>query len=106
MALALEFADFLLNNLWSGPLVGSALQDAYGVNITVGSYVKFVGRVTAVNANDSHFGEIQIVPVHPASLFIPDNTYGNPTSPNFSVPPNPQVSPVFGFSAQQLIVGV
>lgn len=100
--LALVFADFLLNNLWSAPLVGSSPQDAYGVTIAVGDYMSLVGRVTAINLNDAHFGEIQIDPVHPATFGIPDMHYGNPQSQNFS-PGNPQRKQKLGFHPQQLI---
>ena len=101
----LLLADFFLAGNWKAPAAGSSIQDAYGVTITVGSYVKFVGRVTAINPSDPHYGEIQVTPVHPASLFIPDAHYGSPQSPNFQ-PGNPQNSQVLGFSPQQLIVGV
>ena len=105
----LVYADFWLQGTWSSPLVGSANQDIYGTAITVGSYVKLVGIVTAVNLTDSHYGEIQVTPIHPGAVgpFIPDVQTGQPSqSPNFPVS-NPQIaSAPFGFHPKQLVVGV
>lgn len=101
--------DFWMQGTWVGPLVGTSNQDIYGAPITLGSIVKFVGQVTAINLSDPHYGEIQVMPIHPGSIgpIIPDvqTTLGAPQSYNFS-PDNPQ-SPTgpFGFHPKQLVVG-
>jgi hypothetical protein len=89
------------------PVIGNLPKDVYGAPIIVGSVVKFVGVVTAVNSNDTHYGDIQVNPLHPGSvLFIPDLQSGVfPQSPNFS-PGNSQLpAQQFGFHPLQLIVG-
>ena len=106
--LAMTLADFLLNGGWTGPAVGTGNQDIYGSTITVGSYVKMVGLVTAINLTDSHFGEIQVTPVHPGTLgpAIPWDANPTPRSPNFT-PGNPQLlDQQRGFHPKQLILGV
>lgn len=95
--------------IWQAPFVGTAPQDIYGNTITVGSFVKFVGQVIAVNANDAHFGEIMVNPVHPGVIgpFIPDvqEGFGVPQSPYYPAD-NPQFrSNAFGFHPKQLILG-
>ena len=103
----LVLADYWMQGNWTGPLVGSSNKDVYGNTIAVGSIVKFVGVVTAMNLNDTHYGEIQVMPTHPGNLlFIPDVQTGMvPQSPNFPVG-NPQLpTGPFGFHPLQLIVG-
>ena len=109
--LAMIFDDFWAASASSWPvqLVGTVPQDIYGNTITIGSTVKLVGIVTAINVTDSHYGEIQVTPAHPGTVgpFIPDTQTGqNPQSPNFPVS-NPQLtSAPFGFHPKQLITGV
>ena len=106
--LAMVLADFWMQGTWLGPLVGSSPQDIYGNVITVGSYVKMVGVVTAINLSDPHFGEIQVTPIHPGVIgpFVPQDMFGNPRSPNY-LPQDPvKVDSQRGFHPKQLIVGV
>jgi hypothetical protein len=89
-------------------IIGTAARDIYGNLITLGATVKLVGVVTAINTNDPHYGEIQVVPVHPGASppFVPDTVNGAPQSPNFPVS-NPQTAAgPYGFHPSQLIVGV
>lgn len=104
--LALEMADFWLNGLFP-ILVTDSNKDIYGQTITVGATVKFVGIVTAMNLNDPHFGDIQVMPAHPgAATFISDVQTGmEPQSPNFPVSNSQLPSGPFGFHPSQLIVG-
>ena len=94
--LAMVLADFWMQNpqTWIPPLVGTAAQDIYGNTISVGSMVKMVGVVTAINLNDSHYGEIQVSPIHPGTIgpFIPDVQTGSEPQSPFYPPSNPQLT--------------
>ena len=88
-------------------IIGDVAKDIYGASIMVGSKVKLVGTVTAVNLNDTHFGDIQVMPDHPGASgpFIPD-LGGIPQSLNFGVGDPATAAGPYGFHPSQLIVGV
>jgi hypothetical protein len=102
----LLFLMFDMAGGWSAPLVGTAMQDIYGNTITVGSFVRFVGKVTALFPSDPHFGQVQVMPVHP-NTFIPDVQLGQvgPQSLNFAMSDPNTPTGAFGFDPKQLIVG-
>ena len=70
--LATTIAQEWLSGRWLGAAAASpttpqnSLTDIYGCAIAVGTTVKFVGKVTAVNASSSHFKDITVVPVFPS----------------------------------------
>jgi hypothetical protein len=52
------------------PLVGDLPVDIVGTAITVGKMVKMIGVVVAVNNNDTHFQDIQVIPQFPQSSIV------------------------------------
>jgi len=74
--LACELADDWLSGKWlptgygisSSP--GDALKDIFGQTISVGSMVKLIGTVTAMNPTDPHFQDITITPAFPQSSVV------------------------------------
>ena len=49
---------------------GDTLKDIFGNTISVGSMVKLIGTVTAMNPMDPHFQDITIKPYFPQSVFV------------------------------------
>jgi hypothetical protein len=77
-----EMADFWLFGKWlpagypaavTSP--GDASVDIFGQTISIGSLVKLVGVVTALNPLDPHFQDIVFTPLFPQSPFV-TNTVG------------------------------
>lgn len=87
------------------PAAGDYLRDVNGVLVTVGATVKLVGVVTAINTFDSHFGTIQVAPLHPTGASVPSQSRIFPQSPNFAVPDQNQPVKTYGFESLQLVVG-
>lgn len=108
--LLIPFGNMWMAGTWTGPattpIAGDSANDINGVAITVGSIVKFVGIVTAVNLNDPHFGDIVVQPLHPnGQMVVPDQFGANPQSPNLPVPNYQTPAGPYGFHPLQLIVG-
>jgi len=84
---------------------GEALVDVNGATISVGSTVKFVGKVIAIN-QDPHYGTIQVQGNNPNGnpiMFMPGS--GSPISLNYPTP-NPQTpNKIYAFEPLQLVVG-
>ena len=49
---------------------GDSLSDIYGQTLAVGSIVKMIGTVTAVNPMDPHFQDITVTPMFPQSGLV------------------------------------
>lgn len=67
--------DFWLSGRWLPPGYASpgssdSMTDIYGQAITVGSLVKLVGVVTAVQPSDPHFQDITFRPIFPQSGLV------------------------------------
>ena len=50
--------------------VSDSMVDIYGSTLTVGSWVKLIGVVTALNPSDPHFQDITVTPVFPQSGLV------------------------------------
>lgn len=106
-ALGIGFDPWMQGGIWPYPtvLAGEAFADINGVTITVGSTVKFVGVVTALN-QDQHYGSVQVTGLHPngvINIYQPGS--GSPRS-LFYPTPNPQnLGVVKAFEPLQLVVG-
>ena len=68
-------------------VVGEPMVDIFGQAITVGSKVKLIGTVTAVNPLSNHFHDITFVPDYPNNTIVENQVAGNIplTSPIVSV---------------------
>ncbi|SRR6266568_1945958 len=51
-----------------GQVISDKAVDINDVAITVGSTVKFIGKVTKINVSDPHFQDIEITGIYPDSL--------------------------------------
>ena len=76
MSLALEMDSMWNSGRWIPTGYGSltpvsdALTDIFGQTLAVGSYVKMIGVVTAMNPSDPHFQDITIAPLFPQSGLV------------------------------------
>lgn len=100
----LLFAMFELAGAWPATTIGPPpVRDINGVAITVGSTVKLVGLVTAINPTSTHFMEVTFQPIYPAANNL---SPGLPQQAAFLMPQSPLPGkPVFQAGASQLIVG-
>jgi hypothetical protein len=95
-------ADFWLHGNWPPNIAGSPtggaelMKDVYGQTITVGSLVKLVGTVVALNPSDPHFQDVVITLNFPQAAPFPPS----PTTQGVFV-----AAPVVAFHPLQLIVG-
>ena len=75
--LAAEIAQNWLSGRWLPALYpspvtapGNAMVDIFGQAIVVGSMVKLIGKVTAINPSDPHFQDITFTPLFPQSGLV------------------------------------
>jgi hypothetical protein len=102
------FADFWLFGKWiptgynpapSVNVPGDPMKDVFGQTITVGSKVKLIGTVTAIDPMDAHFQDITFVPDYPQSFLVENQQGVSPTQrPIKSVKAHPLQLVVVGSS--------